>query len=149
MQDYHEIVEELNDIIQKNHDSVEGYRKASEKVSDSNLVSFFNRQINERQGFIRELQNEVRNLGGEPSTEGTFKGQMHRAWIDFKTMLSFDKEESVLEAAITGEKNCINEYDDLLEESGLPESTRSLLSRQKNAVQSALRQVESKEEYRD
>ncbi|PHN02619.1 ferritin-like domain-containing protein [Flavilitoribacter nigricans] len=149
MQNHNEIIEELNDVIEKNHDAVRGYRKAAENVRESRLISFFNHQVTEREGFIRELQNEVRNLGGTPKAEGTFKGTMHRAWIDFKTALSFDKEESVLETCITGERNCINEYDDILEESGLPESTRSLLTRQKNAVQAALRQVEAKEEFRD
>lgn len=149
MANYSEIIEELNDIIEKTYDSVKGYEKASEKVSDASLVNFFNRRINERQTFITELQNEVRSLGGTPDTHGSTTGSLHRAWIDFKTALSFDKDEAVLEACITGEKNCLGEYDDLLEESGLPDSTRQMLSRQRNAVQAALDQVKAKEEFRD
>lgn len=149
MQQHSEIIEELNDIIEKSYDAVKGYRKAIDKVKDSNLISFFNRQINERERFISELQQEVRSLGGEPDAHGSTSGSLHRAWIDVKSMFSMDKEESVLEACITGEKNAIGEYNDLLEERGLPESTRSMLVRQRNAVETALREVQAQEEYRD
>ena len=149
MQNHRKIIDELNDIIQKNYDAVKGYRKVAEHANETRLVNFFNSQARERERFITDLQNEVRSLGGTPEKDGSNKGSLHRAWIDFKTALSFDKEESVLEACITGEKNSINEYNDLLEESGLPSTTRTLLMSQKQAVASALRQIETEEEYRD
>ncbi len=149
MQNHRKIIEELNDIIEKNYDAVRGYRKVADYANETRLINFFNGQARERERFITELQNEVRSLGGTPETDGSNKGSLHRAWIDFKTALSFDKEESVLEACITGEKNSINEYDDLLGESALPSTTRTLLMSQKQAVQSALRQIETEEEYRD
>lgn len=125
------------------------YRKAVNKVDDAHLTSFFNRQIDQRVGFIDELQQEVRQLGGTPSTDSSTMGNLHRTWIDFKTALSFDKEESMLDSCITGERNCIEEYNDMLEEDNLPVSIRTTLTRQKNAVEAALREVKMAEERRD
>jgi uncharacterized protein (TIGR02284 family) len=149
MKDQAEIIEELNDVVKKNYDALNGYLKAAENVNNGSLKSFFNNQANQRRTFINELQSEVRTLGGEPATDGTFQGSVHRSWIDFKSALSANNEESVLEACITGEKNCIGEYNDILEESGLPTSTRNVLERQKSSVQSALNQVQAKEERWD
>ena len=110
MENRKKTIEELNDILEKNYDAVNGYRKAAENAVgvtpsvDTTLMSFFNRQVKERQVFVDELKNEIRSLGGEPKEDGSVVGTLHRFWIDFKTAFSMDKEESILEACITGEE---------------------------------------------
>lgn len=157
MENRKETIEELNEILEKNYDAVHGYRKAAERAtkattpSDNSLMSFFNRQVNERQGFVEELKAEIRALGGTPEEDGSLAGTAHRFWIDFKTALSFDKEESILEACIKGEEECIEEYDDLLKETDVhvPSTTRALLERQRAVVQATLNHVKLKEELMD
>lgn len=149
MTDRKEIVEELNDILERNYDAVEGYRKAAENAKANKLMGWLNEQVIERKTFISELAAEVRSLGGTPKESGTVEGTLHRTWIDFKTALSFENDEDVVEACITGEKKCIEEYNDLLEESNVPVSTRTLLTKQKLAVQKALSILEVKEEMLD
>lgn len=155
MENREKAIEELNDILEKNYDAVEGYRKAAENAAqatsafDNSLMSFFNRQVNERKVFIDELKAEVRSLGGEPKDDGSIAGAMHRFWIDFKTAFSTEEEESILEACITGEEKCLEEYDDLLEENYVPITTRALLQRQRAMIQATLNHVKIKEELAD
>lgn len=155
MENREKTIEELNDILEKNYDAVNGYRKAAENAVgaspsvDTKLMSFFNRQVKERETFVTELKNEIRSLGGEPKEDGSIEAALHRFWIDVKTAFSVDEEESILEACITGEEECLEEYDDLLEESHVPISTRALLQRQRAMVQATLNHVKLKEEIRD
>lgn len=149
MEDRKEIIEELNDVLEKNYDSLNGYRKAAEDARDNLLMGYLNKQVLIRKEFIDELTTEVRALGGEPKTSGTAQGVMHRAWIDFKTALSLEKDEDVIEECIRGEKNCIEEYNDFLEESNVPVSTRTLLTKQKSIIEKVLVELEVKEEEYD
>lgn len=149
MENHEKTIEELNDILEKTYDAIAGFRKAAENAKDTRLMGYFNEQVLTREQFSHELAAEVRNLGGTPKTSGTLQGNFHRAWMDVKTALSLESDEGVLEACITGEKNCIGEYNDLLEESHLPVSTRSLLNKQKARVEVTLRQLEAKEEAYD
>lgn len=149
MENRKKTVEELNDILEKTHDSVQGFQKASEKTEDSMLKNYFNQQATTRQRFADELSAEVRSLGGEPKTSGTVKGSLHRSWMNFKAAFSSDNNEELLEEAIRGEKSCIEEYNDLLEETYVPASTRQLLEKQKRSVESTLADLERKEEIYD
>jgi len=149
MENRKEIIEELNDILERNYDSVEGFRKAAENANDNRLMGYFNKQVLKRKDYIGDLTAEVRSLGGEPKESGTIEGTFHRAWIDFKSAVSFENDESVIEACITGEKKCIEEYNDLLEETHLPGSTRLLLNKQKMGVEASVRSLELKEDEYD
>ncbi len=149
MENRKDTIEELNDILAKTHDSVEGFREAAANVNDNRLMSYFNEQVITRKAFVTELEREIRSLGGEPAEDGTIAGTLHRGWINFKSSFSTDNTEEVLEECIRGEKNCIEEYDDLLEETHLPISTRQLLIKQKLMVEKTLLGLEIKEEIHD
>lgn len=149
MENRKETIEELNDILERNYDSVAGFRKAAERANDNRLMGYFNEQVLKRQDYIDQLTAEVRNLGGEPKESGTVEGTLHRAWIDFKSAISFENDEEVIEACMTGEKKCIEEYNDLLEETHLPASTRQLLTQQKMGVIKSLASLQLKEEQYD
>ena len=142
-------IEELNDILAKNYDGLAGYRKAAEKSKNTFLMGYFNRRVNERKIFIDELTSEVRALGGEPTDDGTIQGTAHRMWLNLKAGFSDDNSEELLEECITGEKNALEEYDDLLEENYVPASTRTLLNKQKRMIQKALMELERQEEIVD
>jgi len=146
-----EIIEELNDILQKNYDAVNGFQTAAEKVNDIKLMGYFNEQVIARKRFIMELSNEIKLLGGEPTESGSVAGTMHRAWMNIKQGFNYndDNREELIEECIRGEKQCIDEYNDLLEEKTMGASTRQLLNRQKAEVVSTLAELEIKEEIHD
>ena len=141
-----EVVEKLNDLIQKNFDACEGYKKAAEKAKAPALKSFLNDYSVQRDQFVSDLRNEIVLLGGEPEASGTLAGDAHRAWMDMKTALSSDKDEAVLEECMTGEQAALSEYQEVLQETYFPSSTENILRNQYQAVENAYSRIKTLEE---
>ena len=66
--------------------------------------------------------------------------------MDIKAFLSLDDEESMLEEAIRGEKAAIEEYENVICETSLPSSTKSLLESQKNKIENGLNNIKTLED---
>lgn len=140
------IIARLNDLLTKNYDSEKGYKYAAERVESTNLKSIFERRAQQRYKFGHELKNEIKNLGGTPDKGTSWTADLHRGWINIKSALSFDTDESILEECERGEQACIDEYNEVLEDTTLPIGLRSVIENQRNSVKMALRQVEVLEE---
>lgn len=142
------MIEQLNDVLEKNYDAEKGYRKAAEDVHNQRLSTFFQEQSTERQQFSNELKAEIRSLGGNPEKSGSTAGSLHRGWIDFKSSLSSDNEEAVLEEVERGEKKALKEYNEMLNDREMPASTRQIIERQRERVRTALNRVDAMEDIR-
>ncbi|MCB7481640.1 ferritin-like domain-containing protein [Christiangramia sediminis] len=140
-----EISKKLNELLEKNYDAEKGYKLAAEKVKNERLKSFFSERAQERYDFGHELKSEIRNFGENPEKGSSLAGDAHRTWMNLKASLSSDKDESVLEEAIRGEKAAVEEYEDILKESEIPASTGNILMKQKNAIVASLNEVKSLE----
>lgn len=144
-----EVASKLNQLLEKSYDAEKGYHKAAENVDHSGLKNFFNRKSNQRRDFGHEIKDEIRAFGQEVDKGGSLTGSAHRAWMDVKALFSGDDSESMLEEAIRGEKASVEEYDDVLKETSLPSSTRSILESQRNKIQGDLSEVKSLENLKD
>lgn len=138
--------ESLQELLQKNYDAEKGFKQVMQKAENPQLKSWLQKQAAQRSQFANEIDNELRNLNFEPRETGTVKGSAHRMWIDVKTALSTDKDESILEECIRGEKASVEEYSNQLESNSLPPTTESLLNKQKVKVQSSLATVKTLED---
>ncbi|WP_299226264.1 PA2169 family four-helix-bundle protein [uncultured Psychroserpens sp.] len=143
-----EIGEKLNDLLEKTYDAEKGFKKAAENVEHSALKSYFNNKAQERYNFGHELKSEIKSFNQDVDKGGSLTGKAHRAWMDIKSLFSADDEESMLEEAIRGEKAAIDEYQDVLNESSLPSTTKTLLESQKNTIQNGLSNIKSLEDLR-
>ncbi|UZO80365.1 PA2169 family four-helix-bundle protein [Aquimarina sp. ERC-38] len=129
------IYDELQEILEKNRDAVKGYKKAAENTDHSGLKAYFERKATERSQFNSELGREIKAAYTDFDIDGSFAGSIHRAWMDVKSLFSADDAESMLEESIRGDKAAIDEYNDVLEETGISQSLRSLLTQQRNKIQ--------------
>ena len=142
------MIEELNDVLEKNYDAEKGYRKAAEEVHNQRLQTFFREKSTERSKFGDELKAEIRSLGGDPEQSGSTKGSLHRGWIDFKSSLSSDNEEAVLEEVERGEKAALKDYRELIHDKDVPVSTRQMIERQCDRIEATLSRVDAMEDIR-
>ena len=142
-----EVANKLNSLLTKSYDAEAGYKKAAENVKNRGLKNFFQNRAQDRYNFGHEIKEEVRSFGQEVDKGTSFKADMHRAWMDVKTAFSTDDDESTLEEAIRGEKASVEAYNEVLAETSLPSSTRSVLEKQRNSIQSALNEVKTLEEW--
>lgn len=140
-----EVGGKLNDLLEKNYDAEKGYKKAAENVNHTGLKNFFNRKSEQRRVFGHDLKSEIRSFGQDVDKGGSLTGSAHRTWMDVKSWLSKENEESMLEEAIRGEKTTVNEYSDVLKETSLPSSTKSVLLSHKNHIETDLSEVKSLE----
>lgn len=137
---------QLNGLLEKTYDAEKGFRKAAENVEHAGLKNYFNQKAQERYDFGHELKQEINSFGQEVDKGGSFTGSAHRAWMDVKSFLSLDNEESMLEEAIRGEKSAVSEYDEVLSETSLPQSTQNVLMKQKNSIESGLNTIKRLED---
>ncbi|MEM5564362.1 PA2169 family four-helix-bundle protein [Psychroserpens sp. AS72] len=143
-----EVGKKLNDLLEKTYDAEKGFKKAAENVDHAALKSYFNQKAQERYNFGHELKSELKAFNQDIDKGGSVTGTMHRAWMDVKSLFSADDEESMLEEAIRGEKASIDEYAEVLNETNLPSSTKSILATQKSTIENGLSNIKTLEDLR-
>lgn len=143
------VIEELNDLVEKNHDAVDGFKNAAEKVRDNELKDRLMEHAHQRNEFNSELRQEITALGGTAKESKEGSASLHQTWMDIKTALSSDKEEAVLEECIRGDKNALKEYRDVLEETEVPNNVKTTVRHQMEKIESSLRELERLEERYD
>ena len=135
MKQNREVIEVLNDLVRINNDRIEGYEKAITETdeSDLDLLTLFNRMIDQSQRLKAELLEEISELGGETDdNETTASGKVYRVWMDIKTSLSADDRKSVLELCEYGEDAAQKAYNKALEsEATTGIEVRQLIKNQK------------------
>ena len=140
-----ELIKHLNDLLEKNNDAVRGYKEAAKDVKNPSLKTFLDRNAGNRQSFAQDLKQEVVSLGGDPEDDTSVAADLHRGWINFKTALSGDSDEAVLEECIRGEESAIKEYDGVLKEYDVPQGLRNKLQNQRDQIQQAHTELKSME----
>ncbi|WP_178988702.1 ferritin-like domain-containing protein [Winogradskyella schleiferi] len=128
----------LNDLIEKAYDAEKGFKTVADHVDNPRLKTFFNEKARERGGHVNDLTNTLRKKGMEVNQhDGSISGSLHRAWIDTKAFFSMDDDESMLEEVRNGEKQAIDDYDDILNNYDLNPTIRELLLKQKSEIQAS------------
>ncbi|NRD20494.1 PA2169 family four-helix-bundle protein [Winogradskyella eckloniae] len=141
-----QVGKKLNNLLEKTYDAEKGFTKAADHIEHNVLKTYFRHKAQERFNFGRELKQEIRSFNQDVETGGSLAGATHRAWMDIKSVFSASDEESMLNEAIRGEKAAIEEYEDLLNETSLPMSTKSILQSQKSIINNGLAKINALED---
>ena len=132
-----EIANNLNQLLEKNYDAEKGYKDAADKVQNTRMKLFLEEQAQLRYDFGHQIKSEIKAFDGEVDKGGSVKGSMHRAWMDLKSAVSSDKEENVMEEVQRGEQSAIEEYNEVINKSNLPATTKDVLTQQRDKIQQA------------
>jgi uncharacterized protein (TIGR02284 family) len=139
-----EVISTLNNLIETCKDGQNGFTTASDGVNRSDLKNLFMNYAQQRAEFARELQQEVRNLGGDPEKSGSVAATLHRGWIDIKTAVTGNDESVVIAECERGEDSAVSNYKDALEQN-LPPKVQALVLRQYTEVKAAHDRIRSLE----
>ena len=131
-----EVISTLNDLVETCRDAQEGFRSAAEGTEDAELRALFLEYSRQRASFAGELQAEVRRLGGEPETEGSVIGAIHRGWLDIKAAVTGADDRSILEECERGEASSLANYRAALGKD-MPAGVRATIERQFAEVKDA------------
>lgn len=127
----------LNDLIETSKDGEKGFQTSAEDVKNPAIKAFFLSRSAEIATAVRELQTEVRALGGDPETSSSVTGTLHRAWVDLKSTLTGKDDKAVLEEVERGEDVAKKAYREALEkarEKNLPANVIALIEKQQAGV---------------
>ncbi|APY00829.1 uncharacterized protein (TIGR02284 family) [Lacinutrix venerupis] len=144
-----EVGKKLNELLERTYDAEKGYKKAAENINHTGLKNYFNSKAQQRYDFGHELKSEIKSFGQEVDKGGSIKGSLHRAWMDTKALFSSENEESMLEESIRGEKTAVSDYNEVINETSLPASTKSILQDQRSKIEAGLNTIKGLEDIVD
>jgi uncharacterized protein (TIGR02284 family) len=127
----------LNDLIETCKDGQQGFATAAKDAKDSELARALSHYSVQRGNYIRELQQRIRSLGGDPDKHGSVSGSLHRGWINLKAAVSSHEPHAVLAECERGEDAAVANYRDALQNNELDTESRALVQRQAAGVQEA------------
>jgi uncharacterized protein (TIGR02284 family) len=130
-------IEVLNDLIETCRDGQQGYATAAKDAKDAELMRVFTHYSAQRGDYVRELQERVRELGGDPDKHGTVSGTLHRGWVNLKTALTTQEPHAVLAECERGEDAAVQNYRDAMQSAELDMASRSLVQKQAAGVKEA------------
>ena len=130
-----DIVDTLNDLIATCRDGELGFTACAERVSSSELRRVFLQRAGECKQAAEELAPYVVQYGGEPDTDGTASGSLHRGWVALRGSLAGYTDQAMLEECERGEDAALARYRAAMRDGTLPEPLRALVARQQLGVQ--------------
>jgi uncharacterized protein (TIGR02284 family) len=123
-------------------DSRDGYEAAVEDAEGHGLTPLFTKMTGLHQHHADELAAALHGAGEPADDDGSFMSTVHRTVMDVRALFG-GLDDSVLPGLIDGETRNIAAYDKALDETGLPPDIRALLTRQRDALQAAIRAMDT------
>ena len=113
----------LNSLIATTLDSADGYRKAAEKAENERYRSMFIDFAGQREAIVRDLQAEVRAIGGNPEDDGTILAAAHRAFLSLRDAVTGNDDTAIVNEVERGEDHIKAKYDAALKDGKLTGSS--------------------------
>ncbi|MDO6810949.1 PA2169 family four-helix-bundle protein [Zobellia galactanivorans] len=132
------IAKNLNALIEKNRDAKKGFTNAAQHAKAKSLSLWFGNRALEREVFNKMLKMEVSSFGQDFDLNGSLTGDIHRTWMDFKSLFTMDNDKAMIAEAIRGERAALEEYNSVLAEISLPTSTEGVLNDQRIKIEHGL-----------
>lgn len=144
------VIDVLNKLIEYCKDGVNGYREAHDHIEQSDVRPILYRLSQQRALFMAELEQLIRDFGGDIDEDGSITGALHRTWIDIKSMFTSKDVESILNECQRGDSAAIEAYEDALKEEDLPDYMREVIANQHMQIKAAYTQLdEFKQEFQE
>ena len=122
-------VQELNNLIECSKGGQEAYTAAVQNVKSPNIKSLFTDLGKQHLQFAKELENQVKTLGGTPVA--TSEGRLQTgAWKGAKSAIAVGNEKEVLEKFEITESEIEARYGHVLKEVALPTDVKEIVRKQ-------------------
>jgi uncharacterized protein (TIGR02284 family) len=118
----------LNTLIETCKDGERGLRHAAELVKSPALKAFFTDTASRRAQFAAELLPHAQRLGGANTVDGTAAAELHRRWMDVRSVLSGHDDRAVTAEAERGDNITVLVFKNAVE-GALPAAVRDLVER--------------------
>lgn len=131
----------LQDLATVCRDSQEGYRTAINETSDLDLRALFERFAHRRRQEADELDQMIRELGGQPgSRTGSLGGYAHRLFVGLRAALTGNDRAAALHEVARGESYAEAAFD-RAKRLNLPDRAHEVVQRLHDSVKETRDQV--------
>lgn len=110
-----DIIDVLNDLIETSKNGEKGFNESAEDIKTPAIKTFFTKRAEDCRQAAAELQSEVRRLGGDPETTTSVAADLHRGWVNLKSMVTGKDDEAILNEVERGEDVALKSYKDARE----------------------------------
>jgi uncharacterized protein (TIGR02284 family) len=124
-----DVADLLKDLVECCKDGEYGFRECAEQAKRQDLKSTFLQRADDCRRGAQELNELLRQCGGQVEDGGSAMGAMHRGWVAIKSKLSTYDDKAVLEEAERGEDNAKARYMKALQKD-MPNEVRAAVERQ-------------------
>jgi uncharacterized protein (TIGR02284 family) len=136
------VVPVLNELIAVCKDEEKNFQTVAEKADNSMLKTLCIQYARERAEFARELQDEVRQLGGRPEYSGTLSNQVRLGWINLKSTVKSNSEETIIAECERGEELAEKAYQEAVN-AYLPANITGVIQHHYSLIREAHEQFKS------
>ena len=131
--DRDDVISTLNNLIATSKDGEQVFANCADNVKNQTLRAFFLQKTERCREGAAQLQQIVREMGGDPDTGGSMSGAMHRFWVDIRGTISGMDDHAILDECERGEDNAKWAYEAALKED-LPGDVRRVIENQSREV---------------
>lgn len=131
--DNNETVSVLNDLIETSKDGEKGFLECAEDLKSAEVKSIMVQRARDCTTAVTELQQLVTSLGGQPETDTSVSGDLHRRWVGLKELVTGKDDTAILNECERGEDVAKKSYQKALEKD-LPPNVRSVVEKQYQGV---------------
>jgi uncharacterized protein (TIGR02284 family) len=132
---HQDTIDALQDLVQLNIDSRDGFRNAAEHIDVMAISEMFNDFAAQRDQQAAELRTLISANLETPNDSGSVSAAAHRMWMDLKSALG-GGEASILSEAERGEDYIKGKYEEVLKHTA-GSAVNDVLQRQYAAVKMA------------
>lgn len=111
----HNVIATLQELIQVNLDSRDGFLEACENVEDLSLGSMFREVAAERNSQASELRSLIASHSQQPADAGSYSAAVHRMWMDLRAAMG-GGSAAMLSEAERGEDYIKKKYEEAMSE---------------------------------
>jgi uncharacterized protein (TIGR02284 family) len=143
--DTNESIDILNNLVVLNNDRIDGYEAAYSETYKEELRDLFKKLQQTSRECKRELESDVKRLGGTPEEGTMILGKLHRGWMDIKAAITGSDSDAILGSCEYGEQTIIKAYEEALEsdEDRVSYEQKAMLTQQLSMLKEDYEKVKS------
>lgn len=123
------LIERLNDLIMLDHDAVEAYQQAIDRITSEQVRSHLITFQGDHRRHIETLSQLVVNFGGQPKSRADVKGFFIKGMTALRSMAG---DEQALKAMRLNERLTNEKYQEAVEMRDLPDDVRQVVQRNRD-----------------
>lgn len=126
---------ELQKLANINEDACEFYEEAQDKAEDPQIKATFQNLESLHKAVVVNLQQHIRENGGEPDTDETMVGEAREFWGKLMASMSNDVDETLVKHLEETEDRCLHKIEDIMENDEISIATKTVLQNERAALQ--------------